>query len=160
MPSRVVHSTTVAAIATIVRLRHNIQQMNDGNDGQNGQDNETPPSSLAEVLTRLRLEAGLTMYQLAHRSGVSRGQLSRMESGEARHPAPATLQRLARALDVEPEEFYDAAWQDNGGPLPSPAVYFRSKYRLSDDQIAELEASVKQITDRSNRSITKRKKSH
>ena len=87
------------------------------------------------------------MYQLANRSGVSRGQLSRMESGEARHPAPATLQRLARALNVEPEEFYDAAWQDIGGPLPSPAVYFRSKYRLSDEQVAELEASVRQITD-------------
>lgn len=108
------------------------------------------PTSLAELLTQLRLEAGLSMYQLANRSGVSRGQLSRMESGEARHPAPATLQRLARALNVEPEEFYDAAWQDIDGPLPSPAVYFRSKYRLTPEQIAEIEQSIERMADRSD----------
>lgn len=157
-PSRVVHSTTVAPVATNDLLRHNVQQMEDGNDDRNEQGDEQAPSSLAEVLTRLRTEAGFTMYQLAKRSGVSRGQLSRMESGEARHPASETLQRLARALEVQPEEFYDAAWQDNGGPLPSPAVYFRSKYQLTDTQIAELEASVKQITDKQHEPITKRKK--
>lgn len=108
------------------------------------------PASLAELLTQLRFDAGLSMYELAKRSGVSRGQLSRMESGEARHPASATLQRLARVLNVEPEEFYDAAWQDIGGPLPSPAVYFRSKYRLNPRQIAEIEQSIERMADRTD----------
>jgi len=93
------------------------------------------------------LEAGLSLYELAKRSNVNRAKLFRMESGEVRQPTPETLQRLARALGAQPEEFYDAVWQDNDAPLPSPALYFRSKYRLSEAQIAELEASVKRVTE-------------
>lgn len=112
-------------------------------------DQEEPAGAtpLAELLTRLRLEAGLSQYELAKRSGINRSTLLRIEAATTTNPDAETLNRLARAFAVEPELFYDAVWQDAAKPLPSPALYFRSKYRLSDAQVAELEASLKRVTE-------------
>lgn len=157
--SRVVYSTTVAPIATIVMMRHNTLHMKTRNDDRNDQSSEPAPSSIAELLTRLRLEVGISMYGLAKRTGINRSTLMRIEDGTTTNPDTGTLNILARGLAVEPELFYDAVWQDADQPLPSPALYFRSKYRLSEAQIAELEASVKQITDQQDPPTTKRKNS-
>lgn len=54
---------------------------------------------------------------------------------------------MAQGLGVEPEVLYDAVWQSTRTPLPSSAVYFRSKYRLNPEQIAELEERVQAMTD-------------
>ncbi len=104
-------------------------------------------TSLAELLRSLRQEAGLSQYELAKRSGINRSTLLRIEAGTTTDPDAQTLNSLARVFEVEPELFYDAVWQDAAEPLPSPALYFRTKYQLSDAQIAELEASLKRVTE-------------
>ena len=106
---------------------------------------------MAELLNRLRLEMGISMYELAKRTGINRSILMRIEDGTTTRPFTGTLNALARGLGVEPELFYDAVWQDADTPLPSPALYFRSKYQLTDDQIAELEASLKQVTEQQHK---------
>ncbi len=116
------------------------------------------PTTLAELLNRLRNETGIAMYELAKRTGINRSTLMRIEDGTTTSPDARTLNALARGLGVEPELFYDAVWQDADTPLPSPALYFRSKYRLSEAQLAELEASVKRITEPDSVSATKKKK--
>lgn len=155
--TRVVHSTTVAPIATSRLLRHNIQHMKAGNDDPAIQSTESA-TSLAELLTGLRLEAGISMYELAKRTGINRSTLMRIEAGTTTNPDSGTLNILARNLGVEPELFYDAVWQDTDQPLPSPAMYFRSKYSLTDAQIAELEGSLRRVTEKSGTAATKRKK--
>jgi len=115
---------------------------------------EQTPTTLAELVTRLRLNLGLSMYELAKRTGINRSTLMRIEDGVTTGPDTGTLNALARGLDVEPELFYDAVWQDASQPLPSPALYFRSKYRLTDEQIAELEASVKRVTEQQDNPIS------
>ncbi len=107
---------------------------------------DMPLTPLAELLQRLRTEAGLSMYELAKRTGINRSTLMRIEDGTTTSPDSATLNTLARGLGVEPELVYDALWQDAATPLPSPAVYFRSKYQLNPTQIAEIEASLKRVT--------------
>lgn len=99
-------------------------------------------SRLGALLRQHREKAGLSLYELARRSGVSRGKLLHIERGDVRQPTPATLNKLAAALGIEPEDFYDAMWQDSTKPLPSPAIYLRSKYHLSEDQIAQLQATI------------------
>lgn len=113
-------------------------------------DADNSPTTLAELLTRLRTEAGLSMYELAKRTGVDRSILLRIEAGTTTHPYTETLNALARGVGVEPELFYDAVWQDTDQPLPSPALYFRSKYQFTDEQIAELEASVDRLAKTKN----------
>ena len=53
----------------------------------------------------LRKERGLTMRQLAERTGVSHGQISRLENGKQGFRSD-TLLRIARALDVQPYAIY------------------------------------------------------
>lgn len=118
------------------------------------------PKTLAELLTRLRSEAGLSMYELAKRTGVNRSILMRIEDGTTTRPFTETVNALARGLGVEPELFYDAVWQDADQPLPSPALYFRNKYQFTDEQIAELEASVKRVTEQQPTPISTRKTSN
>ncbi len=56
-------------------------------------------------LKNLRIEKGLTGGQLAKLAGLSQAQTSRLENGKQGFRS-ATLQRLAKALDVEPVYFY------------------------------------------------------
>jgi transcriptional regulator with XRE-family HTH domain len=56
-------------------------------------------SDLGEQVRRLRLERGLTLEEVAARSGCSLGSLSQLERGKA-NPAFFTLVKIAHALDV------------------------------------------------------------
>jgi transcriptional regulator with XRE-family HTH domain len=64
------------------------------------------PVSFAQRLRELREAAGLSQYELARRSGVSKQALSKLEKGE-RQPSWETVRKLARALDVSVAAFDD-----------------------------------------------------
>ena len=100
------------------------------------------PPSLAELLTRLRLEAGLSLYELSHRSGINRSNLHRMEKGVITDPSRETLNRIAGALGTDPEQLYEAILAADPAALPELPTYFRAKYRLNDDEIAEVERLI------------------
>src|SRR5438552_11725675 len=63
-------------------------------------------NDFASRLQALREQRGLSQYELAHRTGLTRQTLSRLEMGD-RDPTWGTVQLLALALDVEPNEFRD-----------------------------------------------------
>jgi len=105
--------------------------------------NEPTPTPLSNLLTSLREAAGLSTWALAQRSGIDRSNIRRIESGVVSNITVATMHKLARALDVEAERFYEAHWETTGQPLPSLPVYFRAKYHhLDDEQIARIEEFV------------------
>jgi transcriptional regulator with XRE-family HTH domain len=60
----------------------------------------------AHCLRSLRQKAGISQYQLAKQSGVSKQMLSRLELG-TRQPSWETVQRLANALGVDCRSFVD-----------------------------------------------------
>jgi transcriptional regulator with XRE-family HTH domain len=62
--------------------------------------------SLATRLRVLRAERGLTIRQVAEKSGVDKVTISRIERGE-RHPYDTTLAKLARAYGVPVEELLE-----------------------------------------------------
>ena len=104
-------------------------------------------TSLSELFNRLRSDADLSLYELERRTGIRRSTLMRIADGTTTQPSASTLNRLARALEVDPETLYDAVWKDADGPLPSAAMYFRDKYALNDEQIAKLTRTLKRFTD-------------
>lgn len=53
-------------------------------------------------LRQVRVDAHLTIDQLAVKSEVSPAQIRNIESGETSNPRMGTLAKLAAALDVEP----------------------------------------------------------
>lgn len=57
-------------------------------------------------LKRWRLARLLSIRELAKKSGVNHSAISEMERGK-RQPHPKTLEKLARALEVEPIELLE-----------------------------------------------------
>ena len=57
-------------------------------------------------LKLLRLRKALTQQQLAHKAGINRTTVVRLEAGRD-HPSPTTVRRLADALGVEPEDLME-----------------------------------------------------
>lgn len=58
--------------------------------------------ALGHVIKDGREEQGIALRELARRSGVSAGQISRIESGEVERPSRATLTSLATGLGRSP----------------------------------------------------------
>lgn len=63
-----------------------------------GREVEMGTPELCDLIRSARMERGISLRELARRSGVSAGQLSRIESGEARLPSVKTLQAIADAF--------------------------------------------------------------
>ncbi|MFJ8255545.1 ATP-binding protein [Streptomyces sp. NPDC094466] len=88
-----------------------------------------PPShdDLGQLLRALRLGAGLTREQLAHRAGVSVRAQADMERGRTRGPQRRTVLALARGLELSPVETglleaAAAAGRHRARPADGPAV--------------------------------------
>ena len=78
------------------------------NSLRDGRHNYVDHAELCRMIGRnplkyLRRVAGLTQAELARRAGVSQSLIARSESGKRRLSGPV-LRRVARALDVRPEE--------------------------------------------------------
>jgi len=64
---------------------------------------------LGDRIKQIRDELGLTQGQLANGSSVSQGYLSQLENGEVKNPSAAVLLRVAQAMQVDPDELFEAA---------------------------------------------------
>lgn len=56
---------------------------------------------IATLLRTSRVEAGLSLSQLAQRTGMTRQAISRIESGENHNPTMSTIMRLAEAMNKQ-----------------------------------------------------------
>lgn len=63
---------------------------------------------IGEYLIRVRRARMRTQGQLAREAGVSPTTISGIESGKISRPHFGTLRKLARVLELEPEEFFGA----------------------------------------------------
>ena len=54
-------------------------------------------------LREVRERKALSQQELATKAGLSRGTVNRIEAG-AEEPYPATVRKLAAALDVQPDD--------------------------------------------------------
>src|SRR5262249_27625391 len=78
--------------------------------GRNPTEGLTPMSTFAQRLKAAREKAGLSMYALAKKAGVSKQGLFSLEAG-INEPTWSTVQRLAAALGVDCTEFVDPGLQ-------------------------------------------------
>src|SRR5919205_1167579 len=78
---------------------------------------------LGRLLRRFREAAGLSQEELAERAGLSARGVSDLERGLRRSPYPATIRRLALALELPSADramLLAAAHAPPGGATPSP----------------------------------------
>lgn len=59
-----------------------------------------------ETIKRLRRRRLLTQHDLARESKLGFATVQRLEAGQVDYPRPATIRRLADALNVAPEELF------------------------------------------------------
>jgi transcriptional regulator with XRE-family HTH domain len=59
-------------------------------------------ASISLRLLPLRLEKGWSQAELARRSGINQGMISRIENGQTRGVGLGVIERLADALGVSP----------------------------------------------------------
>ena len=101
-------------------------------EAENG-DND---GAISEKLRRLRADAGLTLDELAARSGVSRAMISRIERAEA-SPTAALLARLCEALGLSLSAFF----ADEAQP-PAPLIRRREQKTWRDPQTGYVRRAV------------------
>jgi transcriptional regulator with XRE-family HTH domain len=80
-------------------------------------------NSLGARLRAARTAAGLTVRQLAERTGITHGYLVKLENNQKENPAADKLMRIAAALNVDESELL--AYIGVTPTLPEPRVYFR-----------------------------------
>lgn len=64
--------------------------------------------NLGTIISQKRKQAGLTIDELAKRSGVPKGTLNKIINGYTRDPQIETVKSIARALDCTLEDFDDS----------------------------------------------------
>jgi DNA-binding XRE family transcriptional regulator len=89
---------TSAAASRVTKTKSNVVALEPGVDSTDG-----PIGQLGQVIANhvrsRRLEIGLTVGQLAERTGISKGMLSKIENAQT-SPSLSTLERLSMALDM------------------------------------------------------------
>jgi transcriptional regulator with XRE-family HTH domain len=87
---------------------------------------EKIPSTLADLLKSEREAAGLTRTKMANDLGTSRANLTRLETGENKHPSPVLLGHIVERLHVSAENLYAITGYIPSTELPDFCPYLRA----------------------------------
>lgn len=109
-----------------------------------------PPTNheLGAFIRKTRQERGIGLRPLAEAAGLDWSYIGRLEKGEIGTPDPIKLQKLARALEVEVEDFYALAGYLMPEGLPDLAPYLRAKFDLPEDASGDVERYVARLKRR------------
>jgi transcriptional regulator with XRE-family HTH domain len=100
-------------------------------------------------LAELRERRALTLRELSVKSGVAADTINQIELGH-RRPRPSTLRKLARALEVDVEEFYTEPILAGKAKAPSEAGQSSSEWT---DTLEGFAAAVGSVVDRTQRKL-------
>src|SRR6266508_5535485 len=105
-------------------------------------------TELGDFIRKTRQDRGLSLRSLAEASRLDWSYIGKLEKGEIATPDPAKLQKLARALEVEVEDFYALAGYLMPEGLPELAPYLRAKYDLPEAASGDVERYVARLKRR------------
>lgn len=94
---------------------------------------------LAANLRADRARAGLTIRDLAEKSGVKTTAIVRLEAAVIEKPQPEYLKRLALALGSDVEDYYAYAGYLVPEGLPELLPYLRAKYDLPEQAANQID---------------------
>lgn len=115
---------------------------------------EAESRKLGRLFAKARRRKGLSLRGLDELTGVSYAWIGRMEAGEWSAPAPSKLTRLAETLNVPMEDIERITRGHVSKALPGMRTYFRTKYRLSPAQIAQIEDCFEQVRSARREDVT------
>jgi transcriptional regulator with XRE-family HTH domain len=123
-----------------------------------------------KYLTQLRTEKGMSQRELADKSKISNTEISRIESGLRKNPAPATLRSLAIALGIEyrdlmkmagyieeiheKDKFYELVFKNDDGEIVDAKRGVKDMFR-KDEEWANIAYRVSSEISDNDRKILK-----
>lgn len=93
--------------------------------------------NIGESIKENRERRGLSQRELAKLAGLSGSFISRLEAGLYRLTSPDTVNSLAKALKIHPEELYRAA-----GIIKDSKAVYEIPQKTPDELVAELQVSM------------------
>ncbi len=90
--------------------------------------------SLGEYIKTVRHSRGLSQWELARLSGLTRSHLSRLELDDFENPSAETFLALAKALKIHPNDLYQAA-----GYIDENARFKRSLAKTPEEIFDDIE---------------------
>lgn len=106
---------------------------------------------LEVAIKELRDDMRLTQEQLAEKSGLSRGYISRLESGDYKDDSPSirTLQKIAEGLSIPLEIILKKAGitKEDYTKIDT-RTHLRAKYNFNSDQIKEIEQHIAYVKNK------------
>lgn len=115
------------------------------------------PDKLARLIQTHREAAGMRRSVLARAVGVPDSTIMRLERAEIDAPNPDLIERVAAALEIEPEELFTAYPAPER--LPDMAPYLRAKFGMSDEAVAEAEQFFSDLADKDKKGGGRAKRS-
>lgn len=102
----------------------------------------------AQYIKRQRESQKLSLRDLAAKTGIHNGTLSRLEQGKIATSKPATLKALALALNVPLADMFAMANYIVPYDLPSMTPYLHARYgHLSDEAVASVSEYLERLID-------------
>jgi transcriptional regulator with XRE-family HTH domain len=98
--------------------------------------------TLGGLLDSARRDAGYSLRQLATVTGIPMSRINRLLKDEVERPAPASLVRLAGALNLSVAHLFTLA----GHPYPNLDDLLRNDYGLPEGAITEVTQLVDHLT--------------
>jgi len=89
---------------------------------------EEPAKALGNLVRRSREELGLSIREVARRSGVRDTTVMRIEQAAKANPRPETLKAIADTLGLDLADVFATIGYVQADGLPSFAPYLRTKY--------------------------------
>lgn len=104
-------------------------------------------NQFGKYIKQLRQERQLGIRELAKKTGIDSGALTRIEHGKVGTPRPETLKALAVALDIPLADTFARAGYTTPDGLPDLATYLRLRYgHLSEEACASAENYLRWLT--------------
>lgn len=108
---------------------------------------------LHQIIKDLRDEQGLTQEVLASRASLTRGYISRLESGDYTDGSPTikTLQSIAQGLGVPLELILNRAGitkEDYINSNQTVGLVLRAKHNLNTEQVKKVEEYIRKIKNK------------
>lgn len=110
--------------------------------------------TLGEVLRAARHATELSVRQVARAAGIHHSYLTKLENDQIDSPSASYLQRLADVLELDASELLGFIGVEPASTLPSPRIYFRRKFGMTDAEAASLSRLIAQYTKPPNHKET------
>ena len=100
---------------------------------------------LGQLIARVRERRGIGLRELARLVEVSPTWMTQLEAGRYLDTSPERLARIAEILDIDPARFEQFTGWSVSESLPNLKTYFRAKYDLTPDQVAQVERYIERL---------------